>query len=252
VIDLSPFFAIGLLVVRPGALLLTAPMLGGTFAPGPVKIGLTVFIAILLLPTTAVPAVPSAMGLAAVVAREMAIGLAFSMAIRVVVAGAEFAGHLAATQMGLTYAATVDPSSGAKHTSVATLYGNVAMVVFLAANAHHVFLRALGDSYVRLPIAAGQIGASIPDAVVALLGLTFTFAVRLAAPFLAVLVVVEVAMALVTKAAPALNLMTLGAPVRVLLGLVMIGLVAPALVSVVGNMSASVVQLGARTAEAFR
>jgi flagellar biosynthetic protein FliR len=252
VIDLTPFFGIGLLLVRPGALILAAPTLGGTFAPAQVKIGLTAFIALMLLPTTPVPTVPSAMGMAAVVAREVAIGVAFAMAIRVLTSAAEFAGHLAAAQMGLAYAATVDPASGARHTSVATLYGNVALVVFFTANAHHVFLRALSESYVQLPIAVGEIGRSMPDAITALLALSFTFAVRLALPFIAILIVVEVAMALVTKAAPALNLITLGAPVRVLIGLVLIGLAAPALVGLVSNTSVSVVHLGVRAAEAFR
>jgi flagellar biosynthetic protein FliR len=206
----------------------------------------------MLLPTTPVPAVPSPMGMAAVVARETAIGLAFAMAIRVLTTAAEFAGHLAGSQMGLSYAATVDPASGVRHTSVATLYSNVAMVVFLVSNAHHAFLRALGDSYTQLPIGVGQIGASLPGAVMALLGLTLGFAVRLAAPFIIVLIIVEVAMALVTKAAPALNLIVLGAPIRVLIGLVIIGLVMPAVVGVLGNMSTGVLPLAVRAAEAFR
>jgi flagellar biosynthetic protein FliR len=252
VIDLTPFFGVGLLLVRPGALILGAPTLGGAFAPTQVKIGLIVLFALALLPTTPVPAVPSAMGMAAVVARETAIGLAFAMAIRVLTSAAEFAGHLAGSQMGLAYAATVDPASGARHTSVATLYSNIAMVVFFVTNAHHAFLRALGESYAQLPIGGGQIGASVPTAIMALLGMTFTFAVRLAVPFIIVLLVVEVAMALVTKAAPALNLITLGAPVRVLIGLLIIGLVAPALVGVLGNMTTSTVQLGVHAAEAFR
>lgn len=251
-IDLAPFFAIGLLLVRPGALILSAPILGGAYVPAQVKIALTVFVALMLLPTTVVPAVPSAMGMAAVVARETAIGLAFGLAMRVVISAAEFAGHLAASQMGLAYAATVDPSSGARHTSVATLYGNVAMITFLGVNAHHVFLRALGDSYSRLPIGVGQAGASMPEMVMALLGITFTFAVRLAAPFIIVLVVVELGMALVTRAAPTLNLMLLGAPVRVLIGLLIMGLVAPEAVRVLASMSTGAVQTGIRAAEAFR
>lgn len=250
--DLAPFFGIGLLLVRPGALILAAPILSGSYVPTQVKIALTVFIALLLLPTTAVPAAPSAMGLVAVVTREMAIGLAFALAMRAVINAAEFAGHLAASQMGLAYAATVDPSSGARHTSVATLYGNVAMITFLGVNAHHGFLRALGDSYARLPIGIGQVGASVPEMVMALLGLTFTFAVRLAAPFLIVLIVVEVGMGLVSRAAPALNLMLLGAPVRVLVGLIIMGLVAPSAVSILGTLSTNMAQFGLRAAEVFR
>ena len=126
------------------------------------------------------------------------------------------------------------------------------MVTFLLTNAHHAFLRALRDSYERLPIGAGQIGASLPQAVIELLGLVFTFGVRLAAPLIVVLLVAELALGLVARAAPALNLMVVGAPVRLLLGLVLLGVVAPAAIGVLDSLSGTVLQLGVRAAEAFR
>jgi flagellar biosynthetic protein FliR len=251
-IDLSPFFGIGLLLIRPGALILGAPALGGVYAPAQLKIGLTVLLAVMLLPTTVVPPAPSAVGLAAVAAREMAIGLALAMAIRVLIGAAELAGFLASTQMGLSYSATVDPASGVRNTTMATLYMNVATITFLAVNAHHAFLRALGESYAQIPIGVGSVSGSLPQAVIALLGVVFSFGVRLAAPFIVVLTIVEVAMALVARAAPALNLMILGAPLRVLIGLVLVGLALPAAVSVIGNMPDGVLQIGIRTAESFR
>jgi flagellar biosynthetic protein FliR len=252
VIDLTPFLGIGLLLVRPGALILGAPTFGGMYAPAQVRIGLAVFLALTLLPTTPVPASLSAVGLVAIVAREAAIGFSLAMAIRVLIGSAEFAGHLAGTQMGLAYSATVDPSSGVRNTTVAILYTNIAMVTFFAVNAHHVFLRALGESYTQIPIGAGQIAPSLPQAVMTMLGLIFTFAVRLAAPFIVVLAIVELAMALVARSAPALNLMLLGAPMRVIIGLILLGLAAPAAVGVLSGMSSAVVQIGVRTAEAFR
>lgn len=251
-IDFTPFLGIGLLLVRPGALILGAPTFGGTYAPPQVRIGLTLFIALMLLPTTPVPAAPTTVGLVAIVARETAIGLSLAMAIRVLIGAAEFAGHLAGTQMGLAYSATVDPASGVRNTTVAILYSNIAVVTFFAVNAHHVFLRALGESYAQIPIGPGQIAASLPQAVMAMLGLVFTFAVRLAAPFIVVLAIVELAMALVARSAPALNLMLLGAPMRVIIGLILLGLAAPAAVGVLSGMSGAILQLGVRTAEAFR
>src|SRR5205085_10321586 len=108
------------------------------------------------------------------IAREMAIGLALSLATRDLMAAAEMGGHLAGFQMGLSYAATIDPASGVRNNVLSTLYSNVAMVTFLLTNTHHAFLRALRDSYDRLPIGVGQIGASLPQAITGMLGLVFS------------------------------------------------------------------------------
>jgi flagellar biosynthesis protein FliR len=252
VIDLTPFMGLGLLLVRPGTLILTAPGFGGAYAPPQVKIGLTVLLAFVLLPTTTMPAVGSAVGLAVIVTREMAIGLALGMAIRALVAAAELAGQLAGFQMGLSYSAIVDPQSGVRNNLLSALYGNIAVVTFLVMNAHHAFLRALRDSYDSLPMGAGHIGGSLPEAVIGLLGLVFTFGARLAAPLVLVLVITEIALALVARSAPSLNLMAIGAPIRLMVGLILLGFVAPAAVGVLSGFSGTVVQAGVRAAEAFR
>lgn len=251
-IDLTPFMGIGLLLVRPGALILSAPGFGGAYAPAQVKVGLTLLLALVLLPTATMPNVGSAVGLAVIVTREMAIGLALGMSIRALVAAAELAGQLAGFQMGLSYSAIVDPQSGVRNNLLAALYGNIAIVTFLIMNAHHAFLRALRDSYDSLPIGAGHIGGSLPQAVMGLLGLVFTFGARLAAPLVIVLVITELALALIARSAPALNLMAVGAPIRLIVGLILLGFVAPAAVGVLSGISSTVLQAGVRAAEAFR
>jgi flagellar biosynthetic protein FliR len=252
VIDLTPLARFGLLLVRPGTLIVAAPTFGGAYAPAPVKIGLTVLVSIVLLPVTAVPAVGDAMEIAGVVAREFAIGLALAMAMRALVAAAEVAGQLAGFQMGLSYSAIVDPQSGVRNNLLAALYANVAMVVFFLTNAHHAFLRALRDSYETLPIGSGHIASSLPQAVTALLALVFGFGARLAAPLVVVLVVAELALALVARSAPALNLMAVGAPIRIIGGLILLGLIAPAAVGVLASMGGAALQAGVHAAEAFR
>ena len=251
-IDLTPFMGIGLLIIRPGTLIITAPGFGGMYAPAQVKIGLTVLLAITLMPTVTLPAIGSATGLAVVVTREMAIGLALGMSIRALVAAAELAGQLAGFQMGLSYAAIVDPQSGVRNNLLSALYSNIAIITFLLMNGHHAFLRALGDSFESLPIGLGHIGSSLPTSVMALLGLVFSFGMRLAAPLVLVLVITEIALALVARSAPALNLMAVGAPVRIIIGLLLLGFVAPAAVGVLSGISGSVLQAGVHAAEAFR
>ncbi len=250
--DLAPLVGLGLLLVRPGMLILGSPSFGGVYAPAQVKVALTVFLAIALLPTAVVPHVGSSMGLAFMVGREMAIGLSLALAIRALVAGAELAGHLAGFQMGLSYSAIVDPASGVRNNVLSTLYGNIALVVFLVTNAHHAFLRTLGQSYDSLPIGVGHIGESLPQGVIALLALVFTFGVRLAAPVIVVLLVTELALGLVSRSAPALNLMAVGTPVRLIIGLILLGFVAPAAVGTFAGATPTILQLGVRIAEAFR
>ena len=107
-------------------LIVAAPAFGGTYAPAQVKIGLTV-----LLAHRARCRVAGAADRSAMRARrrrrcaKSAIGLALALAIRALVAGAEFAGHLAGFQMGLSYGAIVDPQSGVRNNVLATLYGNM-------------------------------------------------------------------------------------------------------------------------------
>jgi flagellar biosynthesis protein FliR len=252
VIDLTPFMGIGLLIVRPGTLIMTAPGFGGPYAPVQVKIGLTLLLGFVLMPTVAMPPIGSATGLAVVVTREMAIGLALGMSIRALVAAAELAGQLAGFQMGLSYAAIVDPQSGVRNNLLSALYAHIAIITFLLMNGHHAFLRALRDSYESLPMGVGHIGNSLPGAVMMLLGLVFSFGLRLAAPLVLVLVITEIALALVARSAPALNLMAVGAPIRIIIGLVLLGFVAPAAVGVLSGISGTVLQAGVRAAEAFR
>jgi flagellar biosynthetic protein FliR len=252
VIDAAPILSLGLLLVRPGALLMAAPAFGGAFAPPPVKIGLTMLLGVTLGPAASLPSIQSPLGLAGLVAREFAIGLALALAIRALVAAAELAGHLAGFQMGMSYSALVDPQSGVRNSLLSALYANIALVTFLVTNAHHAFIRALRDSYETLPIGAGHVAASLPESIIGLLTLVFSFGIRLAAPVVAVLVVAEVALALVARSAPALNLMAVGAPVRIILGLVLLGFAAPAAVGVLGSLPAIVLHAGTHLAEAFR
>jgi flagellar biosynthetic protein FliR len=252
VIDLSPLLAIGLLMVRPGTLILGAPSFGGMYAPAQVKVALVVFIGIAMMPLAAVPRADSTVSLVLIVGREMAIGLALAMAVNALVAAAEMAGQLAGFQMGLSYAALVDPSSGVRNNVVGSLYGMIATIVFLLSNGHHAFLRALSLSYEALPIGVGHIGASLPQAVMAILALVFSFGLRIAAPVIIVLVVTEIALGLISRAAPALHISLFAHPIKLLIGLLLLTLVAPAAVGVFNGLLNIVLTNGVRFAEIFR
>lgn len=214
-----PLAALGVLLVRPGVLVVASPVFGGQFVPVPVRLALTAVLAVLMMPLVAVPAGLSSMALAAVVAGEAIIGFALAFSIRAIVAGAELAGHVAGFQIGMSYAALVDPQTGVRNNLTASLYASLATIVFFAINGHHAMLRALTQSYRALPPGQWHVADSTVGTVTRILGLVFLLGVQLAMPVVIVLLLVELALGLVSRVAPALNLMVFGFPIRVSVGL---------------------------------
>lgn len=225
--ELDLVVRIGLLLARPAMLVMVSPVFGGQSAPPYVRVGLALLLAVLSLPLVAVPAVPTLGALGLIVLREMAIGLALGLAVGAVLAGAELGGQLASGQLMLSYGSVIDPQGGARNTLLASLYGNLALLTFFAINGHHALLRALADSYQALPIGVGAIADSLAGSVMRLLGVVFQFGLRLAAPVIVVMLVVELATGLISRAAPALNLMVVGTPVRLIIGLLVVAAVVP-------------------------
>ena len=185
-------------------------------------------------------------------AREAAIGCALGLAVKVFVSAVELAGHMTGFQLGLSYSAIVDPQSGVRNNLLATLYANVVLVTFLLVDGHHAMLRALGASYERVPMGGGQISPALAGTVVEMLGLVFVLGTRLAAPLILVMLVAELGMGLVSRAAPMLNLMIVGAPLRLLVGLIVLGVMVPTVSRVAVNAADVVVRLGMQGAQAFR
>lgn len=243
---------IALLLVRPGMIVMGTPFLGAVNAPPVMRIGLTVLLALLLASAVRVPAELPAVGLTVVVLREVAIGLALTLAVRVLIAGAEFAGHLTGYQVGLSLGSLIDPQSGVQNNVIALLYGNLAAVICLATNAHHAVLRALVDSYTWLPIGLGGVNDTLSTSVAHILGMIFLLGMRVAAPMIVVLLIVELLLGLVSRVAPSLNVMVAGTPIRVIAGLLVAAVSLVALPSLIARFLPAALSLGADTARAFR
>ena len=250
--DFSIVARFALLLVRPGMVVGIAPGIGGTFLPAHVKVGLTVLIALGLLPSVATPAGVGGAPMMVLIAREAAIGLSLAFVMRLLIAGAEFAGHLTGYQMGFSYGATIDPQSGVRSTMLATLYGSLATLAFLAINGHHMLLRALGASYAGVPIGTGAVDVSLVKSVSDMLGLVFIVGTRLAAPIVIVLLIVELGIGLISRASPSLTFMVIGYPIRIVIGLFLIGVLIPTVPAVTSSLLETVVTLAAHTAAAFR
>ena len=250
--DVDVFVRLGLVLARPGMLIAAAPVFGGHFVPPHVRIGLAMILSFILMPVVEVPAVATLAGLTIVVARELAIGLALALGIRALIAGAELGGHLAGSQLMLSYGSVIDPQGGVRNTLLATLYGNLTLLTFFLINGHHALVRALGASYAAIPIGSGAIDASLATSVMRLLGVVFTFGLRLAAPVIIVMLIVEIAAGLISKTAPAINLMVVGTPIRLIVGLLAVAAVIPLIPPISSRFATLATEIGIQAARAFR
>ena len=243
---------LGIVIARPATLVAAAPVFGGHFAPTHVRIGVSVLLAILIAPLVPQMALTSTLGLGVLVAREMAIGLVMALALRAVIAGAELGGHITGNQLMLSYGSIIDPQGGVRNNLIATLYGNLTLLTFLAINGHHALLRALVASYATLPIGTGGVGPSLAGTVTQLLGVVFVLGLRLSAPLIVVMLLVEVGLALMARVAPALNLMAVAPPVRIAIGLLAVAAMVPLLPSLIVRASSGLAQMAVQAATAFR
>jgi flagellar biosynthetic protein FliR len=222
-VDFTAVARLGLLLVRPGVLIATAPVFGGTFAPPFVRVGVMVLVTLAIAPTVTFPDTVSGAGIAIVAMRETLVGLALAFSIRIIVAGAELAGHLGGFQIGFAYATLIDPQSGARNSVLSALYANMTLIIFLAIDGHHQMLQALSASYAALPPGGWTVSSDMATVVAHTLGMIFVIGLRMAAPVVLVLIVVEIVLGLITRSAPQLNLGIMGAPVRLLVGLFILG-----------------------------
>lgn len=251
-IQFEPFIRFGILMVRPGMLVVAAPPFGAAYAPLPVRLGLTVLLTLVLTPVISTPVEFGLIDLVIVVAREMAVGLALALGIRALIAGAELAGHLTGYQLGFSYGSIVDPQSGVRNSMFAVLYANIAVITFFSINGHHALVRAMASSYGQIPIGLGHLDGSLVTTVTGMLGVVFVLGVRLAMPLILVLLVVEVALGLIARAAPGINLMVVSQPLRLLIGLLVVASIIAIAPGLIGRYITPSLELGMRGALAFR
>lgn len=213
---------LGLLMVmlRITGLLASSQVLGGGLVPWRVRIALALATSLLLAPVVP-PAAPffGAGDLILAGAAELLLGLAVGLTASLFIHGVRMAGQVAGIQMGLGFSALVDPQSGERTTVLARWLGLTAWLVVLGCNGHLVLLRGLAESFSWLPPGSAsrslaRVVAGVPMAGAQL----FLTAVVVAAPALAVVLLLNVGMALLARAAPQLHILVIGFIITIVVG----------------------------------
>ncbi len=214
-------------LTRIMAVIAVVPIFSRNAIPNMVKLGLGVILTLAILPT--LPAMPhfeifSYQGLL-ILLQQLIIGLAIGFSMTLVFAAVDVAGQLIAMSMGLGFASFFDPAQG-QSSAVSQFLGLLTMLIFLSVDGHLMIVTALANSFVTMPIAVA--GAGINPMKIAIWGeVVFSAGLLLALPAVVALLITNMALGILTRTAPQLNLFGIGFPITLSMGFVVLALVLP-------------------------
>jgi flagellar biosynthetic protein FliR len=218
---LLPFF-------RILALFSAAPVLSIRSVPARLRIGLSVVLAATIAPSVAAPPAidPVSMISLGFIAQEVAVGLSIGFAARLVFAAFQLAGEVIGLQMGLSFAGFFDPSGGTGN-AVGSFMNTTATLMFVALNGPLLLIAATLRSFTVLPI--GQVPFEFVARFdpVRLGSEVFALGLLIAVPFLALILFVNLLLGVMSRVAPQLSLFSIGFPVTIGVGMVLLVLGLP-------------------------
>ncbi|MDD2834002.1 MAG: flagellar biosynthetic protein FliR [Methylotenera sp.] len=206
------------------------PIFSHRAIPPQVKLGLGVMLTLVIVPT--IPPLPqfeifSLQGMLILI-QQIVIGLAIGFSMRMVFAAVDLAGQMIGMSMGLGFASFFDPQTQGQTTSINQFLVLLTMLIFLSLDGHLVVVTALANSFITMPVAVN--GGGIDLMQVAKWGsIIFSAGLMLAMPAIAALLIANMALGILTRTAPQLNLFGIGFPITLSMGFIVLALSLPSM-----------------------
>ena len=216
-------------LMRISAMFISVPLFSIKAVPARVRLILSValtFVVMPLLPTFPAVEMFSYQGMMVAIAQVM-IGLSTGFIVQLVFSAVVFAGQGIALSMGLGFASMIDPQNGQQVPVVAQLYVISSTLIFLGLDGHLLLIKMLLDSFTSLPIGIDGIDKAGIWTLIAWSSRMFAGGLLLAMPVIASLLLVNISFGVATRAAPQLNIFSVGFPVTLMLGILLIWLTLP-------------------------
>jgi flagellar biosynthesis protein FliR len=229
---LPEFQSFLVLVSRIGGIVAAFPMLGGRTVPVQIKIALVVMLGIALSPLIQLPPLSrDAMEMTAGLVSELLIGLVIGLAVRLLFGALEVAGDLLGTQIGFGAVQLLDPMTSQQSSLLSEYFRIIASLVFLSVNAHMMVVAAIVSSYDAIPPFGARLTSALGEEVVHLSTHMFLVALKLSAPVLVAMILLNVLLAMLGRAVVQINVFVLSFPLTIAGGLLVLGLSLPYSVS---------------------
>ena len=243
-LDTGWLVVVFLVSLRLGALFLLAPGLGAIQAPGPFRVFLVVALAAALVPLVPIPAhaqliAGSPGALLSSALNELVVGALLAFGLFAAFGAFMVAGRAIDVQIGFGVASLLDPVSRTHGPLIGTALNLAGVAVFLAADGHHLLLRGLALSFERVPPGGTLPGFDL-GAVAAQFGVAFSLGLAIAAPVLALLLLIDLGLSVMSRTMPQWNVFFVSMPAKIFAGLVVLALSVPHMGPVMNRLFGSV------------
>lgn len=225
--DIADFALFSLVLGRMAGMFAAIPMFGGKNVPARIKVAATFAMTLLFFPIikTKMPQIPEdSISMALMMTRETLVGLTFGLLSQAIFSAVEFCGQMIGTQMGYAAASLFDPAMGTQQSLMAVLQDLIAVLFFITLGMHHVFIRAIIESYTLVPIGAWHISGELVKAIIATTTGIFVLALKLMAPVMASIMASTVALGVMSRIFPQMNIFMMSFPLNIGLGLLVLGI----------------------------
>ncbi|MCL5036820.1 MAG: flagellar biosynthetic protein FliR [Chloroflexi bacterium] len=219
-------FAMFLLVfTRMVTIFVQAPVWGSHHMPTQILVGMAALISFIIFPQLQIPqelyhvTLP---GLGLMVMGQALIGLVIGFVSFIVLGGAQFAGELLDIQMGLSVAAAFDPASHGAVNLIRRFKFYFTMIIYLIIGGHRQLIYIMGRSFDLIPLTNLNFPGGLIEFCIHLVGALFYMAIQIAAPVLAALFIVQVALGLLSRVAPQMNVFMLSFPLNIAIGVLLL------------------------------
>ncbi|MBN1916623.1 MAG: flagellar biosynthetic protein FliR [Verrucomicrobia bacterium] len=220
-------------------LCLVAPIFANRAVPARLKAGLGFFMALMLMPLVIQAHPAQGRSWAAVpvlILEESSVGLLIGMVASLLFAATNLSGEILGRHMGFGMVQLIDPEFDDETSLVGQFENLVALMLFLAIGGHHIMLTALFDSFELIPIGGVRCDSSLAMEVVRVTGEVFPLAIRITAPAFVMLIMTTVVEGLVARFVPQMNILVIGLPLKIAVGLIGLAVCIPMFSSVFDKM----------------
>lgn len=228
-----------LMSVRIGLVITLIPGLSGRSVPNQAKVALTVVLALMLGPFVRADAVLLSRidGFIVALAQEFLVGLTVGLAVAMLFAAVEMAASIVSFQLGFGLANVFNPTLNVQGTALNTLYLALAALVLFVTNGHHLLLLGLQRSFEAVPVGSARLAAGGEQAMIAMSASMFTDALRIGLPIAGTLLVADVALGILSRMVPQMNVFFVGLSAKVFAGFLLLLLMLPFLLRVLSGVA---------------
>jgi flagellar biosynthetic protein FliR len=242
--DLSGSLLVYMLVfARVGAMVMLLPQIGEAGVPARVRLILALAISFALAPTvmSAYPqnAPATSIELSILIAKETTIGVLVGAMARIIMSALQVAGYLIATQTGLAYAQTLDPSQGEQGAVLGNFLSILGTLMIFLTNLHHLAIGAIAGSYHMMPPGEALPTGDMAQLTITLVSGAFALGFQLAAPFLVFGFAVYAGLGLLARLMPQLQIFFVAVPINIVCGFLILLAMLGAMMTIFVNFYAA-------------